>query len=404
MLRLVGLIALWLVCLTIALANAWNAMWIVVYVLGLLLVLSFGWAQLNVSGLELRRRHRGSRLTVGDVLSEQAVLEARPGLTQWLPRLWLELHDRTDLPGHQLDRVLTLGPVGHRVWELRSTLIQRGRFTLGPVAVTSGDPFGLFRASRELSQGSSIVVYPRAVDLAGFGRVPGQLPGGALQGARVPFTTPNVASVREYRVGDAFSRIHWPTTARTGRLMVREFELDPSADIWIVLDLARDVQAGAGAESTEEYGVTATASLAKLFLDQGRSVGLVSQQVTLPADRGPRQLERMLEVLAVVRATSHLPVETLLAAETSRFARSSTLVVVTPSVSESWAAFCQALAGRAISAVAVLIEAATFGTAPSTLLLVSSLAAAHMPTYLVKRGERLDHALTTPRSGLSRAW
>ncbi len=77
--------------------------------------------------------------------------------------------------------------------------------------------------------------------------------------------------------------------------MVREFELDPSADIWIVLDLARDVQAGAGAESTEEYGVTATASLAKLFLGQGRSVGLVSQQVTLPADRGPRQLERMLE-------------------------------------------------------------------------------------------------------------
>ncbi len=177
MLRVAGLIALWLVCLTIALANAWNAMWIVVYVLGLLLVLSFGWAQLNVSGLELRRRHRGSRLTVGDVLSEQVVLEAQPGLIQWLPRLWLELHDRTDLPGHQLDRVLTLGPIGHRVWELRSTLIQRGRFTLGPVAVTSGDPFGLFRASRELSEGSSIVVYPRAIDLAGFGRVPGQLPG-----------------------------------------------------------------------------------------------------------------------------------------------------------------------------------------------------------------------------------
>ncbi len=105
-----------------------------------------------------------------------------------------------------------------------------------------------------------------------------------------------------------------------------------------------------------------------------------------------------------MRASGHLPVETLLSAETSRFARSSTLVVVTPSVSESWAAFCQALSGRAISAVAVLIEAATFGTAPSTLLLVSSLAAAHIPTYMVKRGERLEHALTTPRSGLSRAW
>jgi uncharacterized protein (DUF58 family) len=398
MLRLVGLIAVWLVCLTIALAGAWNAMWILVYVFGLLLLASYAWAELNVGGLELRRRHRARRVQVGDEFVEQAILEATPGLTQWLPRLWLELHDRTDLPGHHLDRVLTLGPVGHRVWELRSVCVQRGRFTLGPVWVTSGDPFGLFRASRPLSVGTPIVVYPRTVDLARFGSVPGHLPGGSLQGARVQFTTPNVATVRDYRPGDAFSRIHWPTTARTGRLMVREFELDPAADIWIVLDLGRDVQAGSGPESTEEYAVTVAASLAKLFLNQGRSVGMVSQQATLPADRGPRQLERLLEILAVVRATSHLALATMLAAETSRFTRSSTLVVISPSVAEEWVGFCEALAGRAVSTLGVLIEAATFGPAPSPLLLVSSLAAAHIPTYLVKRGEPLEQALATPRT------
>jgi uncharacterized protein (DUF58 family) len=236
------------------------------------------------------------------------------------------------------------------------------------------------------------------VPLPRFGRVPGELPGGSLQGVRVPFSTPNVSSVRDYRPGDAFNRIHWPTTARTSRLMVREFELDPTADIWIVLDLNVDVHTGSGLESTEEYAVTAAASLARHLLDQGRAVGLVSQTATLPADRGPRQAERILEVLALVRGSSPLPLSALLSAETSRFARSSTLIIVTPSTAESWARFCQALAGRGVHTTAVLIEAATFGRAPSTLLLVSSLAASHTPTYLVKRGDRMEHALSSPRA------
>jgi uncharacterized protein (DUF58 family) len=398
--RLAALLILWLLLLLLALSTGWNAVWVLVYSLGLLVAGSAVWANWNVSGLELRRRHRATRVQVGDVFVEQAILEPLPGLAQWWPRLWLELHDSSDLPGHHLDGVLSLGPVGRKVWELRSTCSRRGRFSLGPVWVTSGDPFGIFRTSRKLTDGANIVVYPRAVPLPGFGRVPGELPGGALQGARVQFSTPNVSSVRDYRPGDAFNRIHWPTTARTNRLMVREFELDPTADIWIVLDLNADVHTGTGLESTEEYAVTATASLARHLLDQGRAVGLVSQSATLPADRGPRQAERILEVLALVRGSSSLTLSALLSAETSRFARSSTLIVITPSTAESWARFCQALSGRGVHSTAVLVEAATFGKAPSTLLLVSSLAAARITTYLVKRGDRLEHALSSPRAAM----
>lgn len=396
--KLAGLLALWLFLLLLALSTGWNAVWVLVYSLGLLVAGSALWANWNVSGLELRRRHRVTRVQVGDTFVEQAILEPTTGPGQWWPRLWLELHDASDFPGHHLDGVMSLGPLGHKVWELRSTCTRRGRFSLGPVWVTSGDPFGIFRASRQLTEGTTVVVYPRAVPLPRFGRVPGELPGGSLQGVRVPFSTPNVSSVRDYRPGDAFNRIHWPTTARTSRLMVREFELDPTADIWIVLDLNAEVHAGTGLESTEEYAVSAAASLARHLLDQGRAVGLVSQTATLPADRGPRQAERILEVLALVRGSSPLPLSALLSAETSRFARSSTLIIVTPSTAESWARFCQALGGRGVHTTAVLIEAATFGRAPSTLLLVSSLAAAHIPTYLVKRGDRLEHALSSPRA------
>src|SRR5712692_8194517 len=398
--KLAGLLALWLVLLALALSTGWNAVWLLVYSLGLLVGGSAVWANWNVAGLELRRRHRSRRIQVGDTFVEQAVLEAVAGPAQWWPRLWLELHDASDFPGHHLDGVMSLGMVGHKVWELRSVGTRRGSFSLGPVWVSSGDPFGIFRVSCKLTEGTTVVVYPRTVPLPRFGRVPGELPGGSVQGVRVQFSTPNVASVREYHPGDAVNRIHWPTTARTGRMMVREFELDPTADVWIVLDLDADVHTGAGLESTEEYAVTAAASLARHLLDQGRAVGLVSQTATLPADRGPRQAERILEVLALVRASSHLTLAGMLLAETSRFARSSTLIVITPSTAEGWARFCQALNGRGVHSSAVLIEAATFGSAPLTLLLVSSLAAAHIPTYLVKRGDRLEQALASPRMSM----
>jgi uncharacterized protein (DUF58 family) len=400
--RLAALLTLWLLLLVLALSTGWNAVWMLVYCLGGLVVGSALWAHWNVSGLELRRRHRVTRVQVGDSFQETAILEATQGLSQFWPRLWLELHDGSDFPGHHLDGVISLGIVGRKVWELKSICTRRGRFVLGPVWVTSGDPFGIFRASRKLTDDTSIVVYPKTVALPRFARIPGELPGGSLQGVRVQFSTPNVSSVRDYRPGDAFNRIHWPTTARTNRLMVREFELDPTADVWIVLDLDGDVQAGAGLESTEEYAVTVAASLARHLLDQGRAVGLVSQTATLPADRGPRQVERILEVLALVRAGSHLTLSAMLSAETSRFARSSTLIVVTSSTNEGWARFCQALNGRGVHTTAVLVEAATFGSAPSTLLLVSSLAAAHIDTYLVKRGDRLDVALSSPRAGVRR--
>src|SRR6202011_4764079 len=101
MLRKLGsLLALWLVLLLLALSTGWNATWMLVYALGLLVAGSALWANWNVSGLELRRRHRATRVQVGDPFVEQVVLEALPGPGQWWPRLWLPGPDAPDFPGH----------------------------------------------------------------------------------------------------------------------------------------------------------------------------------------------------------------------------------------------------------------------------------------------------------------
>jgi uncharacterized protein (DUF58 family) len=179
--------------------------------------------------------------------------------------------------------------------------------------------------------------------------------------------------------------------------MVKEFELDPFSDIWVVLDLDGRWHYGHGPESTEEYSVTAAASLAKHFLMQNRSVGLLAQREVLPPDRGIRQLTKVLELLAVVRTDHRESLTELLSAESMRLSRLATLVVVTPSVDGSWVTVCQHLAERSVKVLVALVESATFGSGIAAIDVVGSLAAASVPTYLVKRGEPLEALLTQPQ-------
>jgi uncharacterized protein (DUF58 family) len=61
--------------------------------------------------------------------------------------------------------------------------------------------------------------------------------GGDALRRRTHYITTNASGVRDYAPGDPFNRIHWKSTARKDRLIVKEFELDPLADVWLILDL-----------------------------------------------------------------------------------------------------------------------------------------------------------------------
>jgi uncharacterized protein (DUF58 family) len=282
------------------------------------------------------------------------------------------------------------------------------------LTVRSGDPLGLFPARLSLPETREVIVYPAALDLRDVPVPTGTLAGGSALERRNPFVTPSVAGVRDYSPGDGFNRISWSATARLGRLMVKEFDLDPTADVWLLLDLDRAVQVPASRplnfvpdargewpleawlDSTEEYGVTIVASLARRFLDQGRNVGLIASGAHLeviPADRSDRQEVKLLETLAVVRADGHLPLAEVLVAEGRRFGRQTSLVVVTPSTDEGWVAALAELVGRRVRVSVVLVEPETFGPAPSSLLAVSGLVAAGIPAHLVKYGDDLAAAL-----------
>ena len=69
------------------------------------------------------------------------------------------------------------------------------------------------------------MVYPRTFDLPDFEIPAGYLTGESTTRRRSHDLTPHAASVRDYAFGDSLSRIHWNSTARTGRLMSKEFDL-----------------------------------------------------------------------------------------------------------------------------------------------------------------------------------
>ena len=151
-------------------------------------------------------------------------------------------------------------------------------------------------------------------------------------------------------------------------------------------------------DSTEEYAVTVAASLAGRFLEEGRNVGLIASGAhleTIPADRSDRQLVKMLESLAVVRADGALRSPSS-SPSRRRLGRHDFMTVITPSLDERWVAALAEIAQRGVRVSAVLIEPGTFGSAPSPLLTVSALAAAGIPAHLVKYGEPIASAFASP--------
>ena len=381
---------------------------------GLLFFGGWLWSELSLRSLRFQRSARTLRAQVGQIFEERFEVQN----DSVLPRLWLEVRDGSPLPGSDGSRVLTVIDGRHmRSYLARTRLVQRGVFPLGPTVLGSGDLFGLFPVSVSLPAEDALLVYPMMVDVRSFPNPPGLLPGGEALRRRTHQVTPNAAGVREYVTGDPLNRIHWMSTARRGRLIVKEFELDPLADVWVFLDAAREAQAalpGTAQQlsphdlwqrtgkltlppSTEEYGVSCAASLVRDYLRRGRAVGLVSagqQMALLSPDRGGRQLGKILEALALLRAEGELPLRALVETQVKHMVRGSTVVLITPSVDREIPLVVDYLLQRGLKPVVVLLEAASFGGKPGTEALIGGIKLLGVPTRVVKNGADLETALS----------
>ncbi|MGM0817767.1 MAG: DUF58 domain-containing protein [Actinomycetota bacterium] len=173
----------------------------------------------------------------------------------------------------------------------------RGRWRIGPLSIAVRDPFGLAEQRRRYEATSTVLVWPRLVDLPS-GRLPGtSLGGGAAERRRLLDVGDEFHTMREYHPGDDLRRVHWPSTARRAKLMVRQHEQPWAAQATVVLD-TRARQGGPPGRAAFERGVSAAASACVHLERRGYEVRLVLQddRDLRPAARVEAHLERLAEV------------------------------------------------------------------------------------------------------------
>jgi uncharacterized protein (DUF58 family) len=381
----------------------------------LLIAVSWVWAVLSVRGFIVKRYSRSFRQQLGEVFEERYEV-----INQYaFLRTWLEIRDLSPLTGSGGSRVLSwIGARETRSYNAYTLLTRRGEFLLGPIQIYSGDPFGLFLMKKEFPGEKKLVVLPFLVDLKSFPFPPGLLPGGRAIRSRTPEVTPHAATVREYAPADSLNRIHWPTTARRDRLMVKEFEQDPQADVWVFLDAQESVKVSRDDESkppkvdqfwlwknryevtlpsdTFEYSVSIAATVAKYFIYHGQGVGFASagQMLTvISAERSTRQLSKILETLAFIKSEGQLPLLGLIEAQIPNLSRGSTAVLITSSRSESVIVATEGLVQRGMRPVVLLVDPISFGGASGNEHIVLGLRSRKVPVAVISKGTSLASTL-----------
>jgi len=385
------------------------------YLTSLLIAGSWLWVKLSLFGVNVTRRSRSLRGNVGDIYDEHFQVSN----DNFLPSIWLEVHNESPLPVSAGSRLLVgIKRREQRSYIARTWLTQRGAFPLGPTKLNARDPLGLFRSHKNFPAESELIVLPLLVNVTNFPAPPGLLPGGKVLRQKSLGITPHAAGIREYAPGDALRRIHWATSARRQKLMVKEFDQDPQSSVWIFLDAENAVQASQADYSplesddnwmlgkkpefdlppfTFEYAVTSAASLTAYFIRMRRAVGLIvagQKNIVIPADWSIRQEEKILETLAFVQSEGNLPIEELIAAQAGQLPQGSSAILITPSVRPEILHAVDRLLRRNLYPTVVLLDAESFGGAESSFALAESLEKINIPLCRVVCDEDLGQALS----------
>jgi len=247
-------------------------------------------------------------------------------------------------------------PAGERVTaSARTTANRRGRFDSGRLVASTGWPFGFFRSVRELDVESTFVVLPRSVELRSFPLLePSSYPAEALhERARIGAGL-DYLGVREYRPGDPLRLVHWRSTARRGRLVVREYGEEALSRVAILLAGA---ETGDPPDSSFEALVTAAASIALYALATGHPVDLYrASSGGIEQVRAPDRRE-LLEWLATAEPCDE-PLRGLVDAAAPRVGRRGTMVLLSPSRGRTASGLVDAVrAAQAFGARAVAVVA-----------------------------------------------
>ncbi len=287
---------------------------------------------------------------------EDSTVELRLIHSGWFPLLGVELLDNFSPQSISQVRLLVPERLAPRSIYALSYLGQcfkkRGTYDVGPIEVRIWDPLGLVRARRVLPVYDRIVVYPAPVPVASPAAAGSRLAVGTGVEWRVRAgLSPIYRGARDYLPGDDPRLVHWPLSARHGRLLVREFDAELHPAITIFLDLEKANQRGLGGCSTLEYQVKIAASLAADAVRRRVRVSMIGESdrtIEVPPGSTRRHLALVLEELVAVKMEGSVRFFHLVRTEVHRLSRGSTVVLLLASPPQEDEEFVD-LAGRLVA-------------------------------------------------------
>jgi uncharacterized protein (DUF58 family) len=281
--------------------------------------------------------------------------------------------------------------------EVRLEAVPRGSYVLGPAEVEVDDPLALERVTVTAGPALRIVVRPRIVELSTLFADGGLREHG---GRRATLRSPSgfdLHAVREYRDGEPLRAVHWPSTARRSRLMVKDMDDAPREDVVVVLDQDPSAVAGRRGSSSFDAAVRAAGSLVRAHAVRGRRTALLltgAEPQVVRVRSLAQDWSLALDALAAAEADARSALTSVLSDPRLLSARAADLVVVTGRPETVAQALCDRRRDGRLAAL-VAVDVPTFAGAAASpaspgLLRVG---AAGVPVAVVRAGEELAGAL-----------
>jgi len=357
------LLLLFVLALVLRVDLLFTAVW---FLLGLYIVMRV-WTQRAVRQLHISR-HFVERAFSGDEVSIRLVVRNAGRL----PVPWLEINESAPMalvstaPSAQ---VLTLAGREERTVQYTLICRRRGYYQIGPLRGETGDVLGLEQRVLHWEEPRPLIVYPRVVPLQQLG-LPSRSALVVLP-ARTPLfeDTSRVMGVRDYQPGDSQRRIHWTASARTGQLLVKQYQPAIARDTLLCLDMNLPSYGLRQRDEAAETAIVVAASLARhMIVQEHLPAGLATEaadplvnqrrRFLLPPRAERAHLTTVLELLARIQLAPGGGFAGLLREESVHLAWGATMVAITGCIDDELAETTLYLKRRGHAMALILVQPA----------------------------------------------
>jgi len=335
-----------------------------------IVIIGLLWVAVEYLGIRFGlERKTGSKIQEDDILEIETVIKNK----SFFPIFNFILQDYLSCATPQeRQKLISLEYVGPRsVLDIRyrCQCPLRGRYVIGPFSLYLFDPWGLFFLKKTYFINSELYVYPQTFNIKKFPPlIKGNVPWFGIESSRVSGDEHEFYGIREYKQGDPIKRIHWLSTARKNRLIVKQFQLQSFFRATVIFNLEKDKNFGEGKESVVEYIIKIAASAAKYLIEKDVSLEIIAhtgEMVHIPFNKGPEHLEDIFRFLAVAQAESRVNLSEIFQEFCKYIPGDSSLIVIMLDTDWDCLPAMLSLEKKNVSLVPLILDSSSFLSPPA---------------------------------------